>query len=200
MRTANNQMTKLQIHDRGGFSLVDIMVSISVMAIIAAGAVPALMNVSDSMKLGQGQRDVYQEMQTARLVAVSSNRPMRMRFNCPAAGQFRLTELIGTPSKPDTNDTATDRCSDTKWKYPANDNDPTSRPNHDGPIRQLPNKVLFGATSTLEFWPDGTIHKQLAGELPWKQIDVAGTAITVTRGTTVKTISVNGLGKIQFVQ
>ena len=193
-------MTKSYIQDRGGFSLVDIMVAVSVMAILAAGALPALVNVSDSMKLGQGQRDVYQEMQTARLVAVASNRPMRIRFNCPAAGQFRLTELIGTPSKPDFNDTATDRCSDTKWKYPANDNDPTSRPNHDGPVRQLPNKVAFGATSTLEFWPDGTIHKQVAGEFPWKQVDLNGTAITVTKGTTVKTISVNGLGKIQFVQ
>ncbi|HEY3157907.1 MAG TPA: hypothetical protein VGJ78_03020 [Vicinamibacterales bacterium] len=193
-------MTKSQIQDRGGFSLVDIMVSVSVMAIIAAGAVPALMNVADSMKLGQGQRDVYQEMQTARLVAVASNRPMRIRFNCPAAGQFRLTELIGSPSKPDTDDTASDRCSDTKWKYPANDNDPTSRPNHDGPVRQLPNKVSFGATSPLEFWPDGTIHKQVAGELPWKQVDLNGTAITVVKGTAVKTISVNGLGKIQFVQ
>ena len=192
-------MTKSYIHDRGGFSLVDIMVAVSVMAILAAGALPALVNVSDSMKLGQGQRDVYQEMQTARLVAVSSNRPMRIRFNCPAAGQFRLTELIGSPSKPDTNDTAADRCSDTKWKYPANDNDPTSRPNHDGPVRQLPSKVTFGATSTLEFWPDGTIHKD-AGKLPWDQVGVAGTAITLVKGTTVKTISVNGLGKIQFIQ
>ena len=195
-------MTKSQIHARGGFSLIDMMVTISVFAIISAGAVPALMNVSDGMKLGQGQRDVYQEMQTARLVAVASNRPMRIRFNCPAAGQFRLTELIGSSSKPDANDTANDRCSDTKWKYPANDNDPTSRPNHDGPIRQLPNKVSFGAISVLEFWPDGTVHKQVGAELPWTQVPVTngGTAITLVRGTTVKTITVNGLGKIQLVQ
>jgi Tfp pilus assembly protein FimT len=190
-------MTKSKIHACDGISLVDIMVSLSIFAIIAAGAVPALVNVADSMKLGQGQRDVYQEMQTARLVAVSSNRPMRIRFNCPGAGQFRLTELIGSPSKPDTDDTAGDRCSDTKWKYPANDNNPTSRPNLDGPIRQLPNKVTFGAISTLEFWPDGTIHKD-AGKLPWDQVGVTGTAITLVKGTTVKTISVNGLGKIQL--
>ncbi|HYS24993.1 MAG TPA: GspH/FimT family pseudopilin [Vicinamibacterales bacterium] len=195
-------MTKLQIHDRGGFSLVDIMVTDSVMSIVAAGAVPALMNVSDSMKLGQGQRDIYQEMQTARLVAVASNRPMRIRFNCPAAGQFRLTELIGSPSKPDTNDTASDRCSDTKWTYPANDNDPTSRPNHDGAIRQLPNKVTFGGTATLEFWPDGTVHKQVTSELPWTQLPVSGTLqeIAVVKGTSTKKITVNGLGKIQLIQ
>jgi len=202
MRTAKKQMTKLQIHDRGGFSLVDIMVTVSVMSIVAAGAVPALMNVSDSMKLGQGQRDIYQEMQSARLVAVASNRPMRIRFNCPAAGQFRLTELIGSPSKPDTNDTASDRCSDTKWTYPANDNDPTSRPNHDGPIRQLPNRVTFGGTATLEFWPDGTVHKQVTSELPWTQLPVSGTLqeIAVVKGTSTKKITVNGLGKIQLIQ
>lgn len=178
------------------------MVSISVMAIIAAGAVPALMNVTDGMKLGQAQRDVYQEIQTARLVAVASNRAMRIRFNCPAANQFRLTELIGSPSKPDANDTANDRCSDTKWKYPANDNDPTSRPNHDGPVRQLPSKTAFGSASTLEFWPDGTVHKQQNGELPWAQVAAVngGTAITVVRGAQVKTIQVNGLGKVQLVQ
>jgi Tfp pilus assembly protein FimT len=196
-------MTKLQIHDRSGFSLVDIMVTVSVMSIVAAGAVPALMNVSDSMKLGQGQRDIYQEMQTARLVAVASNRPMRIRFNCPAADQFRLTELIGSPSKPDTtNDTASDRCSDTKWKYPANDNDPTSRPNHDGPVRQLPNRVTFGGTATLEFWPDGTVHKQVTSELPWTQLPVSGTLqeIAVVKGTSTKKITVNGLGKIQLIQ
>jgi Tfp pilus assembly protein FimT len=194
-----------KIHDRAGFSLVDIMVTVSIFAIISAGAVPALVNVADGMKLGQGQRDVYQEMQTARLVAVASNRPMRLRFNCPAAGQYRLTELIGSASKPDTDDTANDRCSDTKWKYPANDNDPASRPNHDGPIRQLPNKVTFGGTATLEFWPDGTVHKQVTNELPWTQLPVTTNeatlqSITVVKGTTTKSITVNGLGKIRFVQ
>jgi len=191
-----------KIHSRAGFTLIDIMVAIAVFSIIAAGAMPALINVADSMKLGQGQRDVYQEMQTARLIAVSSNRPMRIRFNCPAAGQYRLTELIGSTSAPDADDAATDRCSDTKWKFPANDNDPTSRPNHDGPVKQLPTKVTFGAAPTLEFWPDGTVHKQTNAENPWDQLPVAngGTAITVIKSGVVKQITVNGLGKIQFVQ
>jgi len=194
-------MTMSKIHSRGGFTLIDIMVAITVFSILAAGALPMLINVADSMRLGQGQRDVYQEMQTARLIAVSSNRPMRVRFNCPAAGQYRLTELIGSTSNPDANDTANDRCSDTKWTFPANDVDPTSRPNHDGPVRRLPTNVTFGAASILEFWPDGTVHKQTGTENPWSQVDVAaGTAITVVKGTTVKQITVNGLGKIQFIQ
>jgi prepilin-type N-terminal cleavage/methylation domain-containing protein len=195
-------MNMSKIHSRGGFTLIDIMVTISIMAIIMAGALPGLINVADSMRLGQGQRDVYQEMQSARLIAVASNRPMRLRFNCPVAGQYRLTELIGSPSTPDANDTANDRCSATKWTFPANDNDPTSRPNHDGPVRQLPTNVTFGAASTLEFWPDGTVHKQAVAENPWAQVPVVngGTAITVVKAGTVKQITVNGLGKIQLVQ
>ena len=193
-------MNMAKIHSRDGFTLIDIMVTVSVMAIIMAGALPSLINIADSMRLGQGQRDVYQEMQSARLMAVSSNRPMRLRFNCPVAGQYRLTELIGSTSAPDLNDTANDRCSATKWTFPANDNDPTSRPNHDGPVKQLPTNVAFGAASNLEFWPDGTVHKQTAAENPWDQVPVVGgSAITVVKAGTVKQITVNGLGKIQLV-
>jgi hypothetical protein len=162
--------------------------------------VPQLVNVADSMKLGQAQRDVNVELNQARLLAVSANRPIRIRFNCPAAGQYRLTELIGTPGVPDADDTAGDRCSESKWRYPANDNDPATRPNHDGPTRYLPRGVTFGTAATLEFWPNGTVHKQVAAENPWTTVDVAGTAITVVKGTSVKSITVNGLGKIQLVQ
>jgi type II secretory pathway pseudopilin PulG len=189
-----------RIHSSAGYSLIDMMVAISVMAILAAGAVPQLVNVAASMKLGQAQRDVNVELNQARLLAVSANRPIRIRFNCPAAGQYRILELIGTPSVPDVDDTANDRCSETKWSYPANDNDPATRPNHDGPIRDLPTGVTFGAAPTLEFWPNGTVHKQVAAENPWTAVGVAGTAVTVVKGTTVKTVTVNGLGKIQLVQ
>ena len=193
-------MTISSTPSRAGFTLVDIMVTVAVLAVLMAGTVPALINVTDGMKLGQGQREVASELQSARLIAVSANRPMRVRFNCPAAGQYRITELIGSPSTPVADDSANDRCSETKWKYPANDINPSTRPNRDGPIRYLPAKVTFGTTATLEFWSDGSIHKQVSSENPWTQVAVAGTAITVVKGTTVKTITVNGLGKIQFVQ
>jgi len=183
-----------------GFSLIDIMMSVAVLCIIASASVPSLMHVVNGMKLGQAQRDVYQEMQAARLIAVSSNRPMRIRFNCPSAGQYRLTELMGSPTRPDPTDSAADRCSDTKWKYPANDNDPTTRPNRDGPVRRLPDTVTFETAAALEFWPDGTVHRQVSGESPWAQVSAAGgTVVTIAKDTTVKTISVNGLGKIQLL-
>lgn len=191
-------MQRVQPH--AGYSLIDMMVTISVMAILAAAAVPQLVDVAASMKLGQAQRDVNVELNQARLLAVSANRPIRVRFNCPAVGQYRLTELIGTPSVPDANDTANDRCSESKWSYPANDNDPATRPNHDGPIRYLPRGVTFGTAPTLEFWPNGTVHKQVEAENPWTVVAADGTAVTVVKGTSVKSVTVNGLGKIQLVQ
>ena len=193
-------MTTSSNPSRAGFTLIDIMVTIAVFAVIMAGALPALINVSAGMKLGQGQREVYQEMQSARLMAVTSNRPIRVRFNCPAAGQYRITELIGSTTSPVADDDANDRCSLAKWAFPANDSNPTTRPNHDGPVRFLPTLVTFGAASTLEFWPDGSVHKQVAAENPWTPLPIAGTAITVVKGAIVKSITVNGLGKIQLVQ
>jgi prepilin-type N-terminal cleavage/methylation domain-containing protein len=193
-------MHRQRLQRNAGYSLIDMMVAISVMAILAAAALPRLLNVAESIKLGQAQRDVNVDLNQARLLAVSANRPIRIRFNCPAAGQYRITELIGTPSVPDANDTANDRCSESKWKYPSNDNDPATRPNHDGPIRYLPRNVTFGVAPTLEFWPNGTVHKQVAAENPWTTVNVAGTAVTLVKGTSVKTVTVNGLGKIQLVQ
>ena len=188
-------------HPRAGFTLVDMIVALTVMTILMAAALPTIVDVTSGLKLGQAQREVMVEMNSARLTAVSSNRPMRIRFNCPETGEFRVVELIGTPSSPDPNDSASDRCSDTKWKSPANDTDPVTRPNHDGAVRTLPSQVDFSAVATLEFWPDGTVHKQLSGENPWTQLDAStGATIKVRKGAEEKMISVNGLGKIQLVQ
>src|SRR4029434_6325469 len=75
-----------RMQPRAGFSLIDMMVAISVIAILVAAAVPQLVNVAESVKLGQAQRDINQELNQARLRAVSANRPIRVRFNCPAVG------------------------------------------------------------------------------------------------------------------
>jgi len=192
-------MLKTYKHD--GFTLVDMIVTMTVLGIMAAAAIPEMIDVAQAMKLGQAQREVLVEMNSARLIAVAANRPMRVRFNCPAVGQYRVVELIGTPSSPTTDDGAADRCSDTKWKYPANDQEPVTRPNHDGPVRTLPSKVTFSASVTLEFWPDGTVHKDAGSGNPWPVLNsTTGATIKVQRNALEKMISVNGLGKIQLVQ
>jgi Tfp pilus assembly protein FimT len=183
-----------------GFSLVDMLMTMAFVGIVAGIAAPSVVDVASRMKLGQGQREVERELQTARLKAVTSNRPMRVRFNCPAAGQYRMLELVGSPSTPDPVDSASDRCSATKYPYPPVDSNPVSRPNLDGPVRRLPSGVTFGGVTNLEFWPDGCVHYQAASENPWSNLPTTGKSITVVKGPETRTITVNGLGKITLVQ
>lgn len=188
------------MHRCEGFSLVDMLVTIAVIGILAGVATPRLQDFASAIRLGQGQREVERELQTARLKAVTANRAVRVRFNCPVVGQYRMVELVGTPRNPDAIDDAPDRCSATKYTYPAADMNPLTVPNHDGPVRLLPRDIAFGAAVDLEFWPDGSAHQRSGTTNPWPVVVPTGTAVTVTKGTQVKRITVNGLGKITLVQ
>jgi len=181
----------------GGFTLIDMMIVLALIGILSGIAIPALGNLSESLKLGTNAREVERELQSARLRAVTSNRPIRVRFNCPVAGEYRMVELIGSSTAPDSNDLPTNRCQDTVYPYPAADREPLTRPNHDGPLKRLSDKVTFGTAKTLEFWPNGTVHMQVGTEVPWQVVST--TQITLVKGTDIKTITVNGLGKITLV-
>src|SRR5215213_252340 len=126
-----------RIRSSAGWSLIDVLITLAVFGIMAAGAVPVFTNATEGLKLGQATREVERELQTARLRAVTSNRPIRVRFNCPATGQYRMVELIGSAAAPATSDAAATRCQESVYKSPANDANPLTRPNHDGPVRLL---------------------------------------------------------------
>lgn len=182
-----------------GFTIIDVICTIAVFAILAGISVPAFQNVTEGYKLGQSAREVERELQTARLKAVTTNRPLRLRFNCPANGEYRIVELIGTPSVPATEDDASNRCQESTYKTPANDNNPLTRPNHDGPTRRLPTGITFGTVSTLEFWPDGSVRQQSGSLQPWPVIPGNFASITVVKGSLTKRIDINGVGKITLV-
>ena len=94
------QMHRRRAAHAAGFTMVDMVATIAIIATLAAVATPQMLNGVDGMRLGVSARDVERELQFARLKAVSTNRPMRIRFNRPVAGQFRVVELIGTPINP----------------------------------------------------------------------------------------------------
>jgi len=178
-----------------GFTLIDMMVVVTVFGILAAISIPSLSAVSERMKLGQGQREVERELQTAPLKAVTANRRIRVRFNCPVARTYRMVEVIGTAA-----DDAANRCLETAYPAVPADRNPMTRPNTDGPIRYLPKDVSFGAAAALEFAPDGTVRYQ-SGTSYIDVPDPNGTAVTLTKTamTSVAKITVNRLGKIQLV-
>jgi Tfp pilus assembly protein FimT len=183
-----------------GISLVDMLASCAVIATVSAIAVPPLMNTVDLLRLGMTVRDVERELQFARLKSVSTNRPMRVRFDCPSAGKVRVVEVIGTSTRPDANDAdgVLNRCSETAYPYKATGADQSrlTRPNNDGPVRTLYSGTTFTAKQTLEFWPNGTVHNACQANCDAGPAPIATVTLTLSRKSKTKNITVNGLGKI----
>jgi hypothetical protein len=194
------QMHRRRATDAAWFSLIDMLATVAIIATMAAVATPQMMDGVDRMRLGITARDVERELQFARLKSVSTNRPMRIRFNCPVAGQFRVVELIGTPRNPLTADGATNRCDETVYPYRPTGADANrlTRPNNDGALRRLHPQATFTTFPTLEFWPDGSVHADAGAGDPWPPLTAAGAAITVSRKGKTRNITVNALGKIQL--
>lgn len=171
----------------------------ALVGIVSVIGLPLLGQISGTIELGEAARQVERELQSARMTAVSANQPMRIMFNCPATSQYRMVELIGTPSVPAAADGVVGRCATDTYPFPAPDNNPITRPNNDGALKLLPSLVTFTTVTTIEFWPDGTAHTNTGGTNPWPPIAEPGTYIILTRGTKTKSILVNGIGKIQLV-
>jgi hypothetical protein len=191
--------------DHAGFSLIEMVATTAVAMTVMAIAAPPLINMVDAYRLSMSLRTVERELQFARLTAVSTASPMRVRFNCPVAGEVRVVELIGTPSIPDPTqdpDTYLDRCKETIYPYKATgpDSNRVTKPNNDGPIRMFDASVTISASQTLEFWPDGTVHANLnnLNINPWPNVGTPGITLSMTRKGVTKNIVVNGFGKIQM--
>jgi prepilin-type N-terminal cleavage/methylation domain-containing protein len=182
-----------------GFSLIELLMVVALVGIVSVIGMPLLGQVSGSIELGEAARQVERELQSARMAAVAANQPVRVMFNCPVAGQYRLVELIGTPAVPAAADGVVGRCSTTTYPFPAPDNNPITRPNNDGPLRTLKSTVAITTATTIEFWPDGTAHTDSGLVNPWPPIASPGTNIVLTRSSKTRSILVNGIGKIQLL-
>lgn len=176
--------------EASGFSVPELLLTVSVATVLMAVAVPTFRNVVDQYRLGMATRDIERELQTARLRAVSANTAMRVRFNCPAAGQFRMVEITGVA----TTDGAANRCDETAFPYPSPRDTSRATPEHDGPVRRLHPSVSVSG-SDLVFYPNGTVSwvngtqfQAITGEIN----------VTLTKGSRTSTVRVNGLGKIRI--
>jgi prepilin-type N-terminal cleavage/methylation domain-containing protein len=188
--------------DVRGFTLIELLLVLALIAIVSGMAVPSLINSTAQMKLASATRQVERELQQARMKAVRADRVIRVRFNCPAAGQYRMVELLGTVSSPapdDADSAAASRCSAATYPFPDADPSFFAIPNHDGPPRELPVGVSFLQSKTIDFWPNGTAHDALSVvPLP---VEATLQLYDVKKGTSVnRSITVNGLGKITFQQ
>lgn len=178
--------------DARGFSLVELMLTVAVLGTLIAVGVPVMQDLTESIKLNDATRTVERELQSARLRAVSVNRVLRVRLNCPGAGYLRTVELTGTAAIDD----AVDRCLTTRYPFPAPDTDLMTRPNFDGPVRVLPQDAAV-STAVVQFSPDGTAATVVSGAVTAL---AAPLNVTVTRHGKTRTITVNNAGKVQLQQ
>ena len=195
----------IRTSDVRGFTLLEVLMVGALIAIVSAIALPAFTTSTAQITLSSAARQVERELQSARMKAVRADRVIRVRFNCPAAGQYRTVELLGTPSAPAADDfdaRAVTRCG-TAYPYPDTDTDFFSIPNNDGALKQLPDGVAFNAVQSIEFHPDGSAHAS-TGTDPWPLIGTAGVTLSMydsKRGWSSgpmyrRSITVNSLGKI----
>ena len=194
-------MTRL--HDVRGFTITELLMVVALISIVAAMAMPLFTSSSAQLRLSNATRAVERELQIARMKAVRANRVMRMRFNCPAAGEYRAVELLGTLNAPAVDDDdarAAARCNVTNYPFPDTDPEFFAIPNNDGPVQTLPEDVTFGAAQTIDFWPDGSAH---VGGSP-VPLPMAGITLSMHHAklgaSADRQITVNGLGKITLVQ
>ena len=134
-----------------GFTLMELMIVVAISIIVMAAAVPQVIEARRRMELNGAAHDVMSAVQSARLKAVSTGRTMRIRFNCPAANQYRIIEVTGDPLV----DGAADRCDEAAYPYP--DLNPGARPNLDGPLQRLRGGVTFTAVVNLDLAPSGRV-------------------------------------------
>jgi Tfp pilus assembly protein FimT len=176
-----------------GYSLLELLMVVAILITVTAIGIPFGLTMTEEMRLGASLREVEREMQTARLKAVTSNRTLQLRLNCPAAGQYRIVEVMNNGV-----DNTGNRCSETAYPWrPTRDNDPNT-PDFDGPVRYLTNQVQFVSTNTLvfQFAPTGTTFQIVSGS----RQAIAGTGVNVTlvKGTHTGSVNVNGLGRIRI--
>lgn len=171
-----------------GFSLTELLLVVAMAGTLAAVAVPLSGDLMATMKLNEASRLIERELADARLRAVSSNRAVRVRTNCPAPGFVRTVEFLNTAA-----DVAANRCLNNAYPFPADD-DLMTRPNYDGPVRTIPNGASV-TTVTYQFQPDGTVFHVVNNVITTMATEQT---VTISRVNQSRTVKVNGAGKIQL--
>jgi type II secretory pathway pseudopilin PulG len=133
--------------------LIEMLIVSTVVLVVTAAALPTITSALRQSAVREAADTVAMTTRQARYQAVTRNVRLRVRFNCPAAGQLRIVEVTGNPAIDD----AADRCNDAVYPYPAPDANPATLPNSDGPVIRLSQGIAFSAAQDLEISTSGRI-------------------------------------------
>jgi type IV fimbrial biogenesis protein FimT len=79
--TMNGLYCKTNCHRQAGFTMVELMIVIAVIAILTAIAVPNIINWLPNYRVKAAARDLFSNMQKARMQAVKENKNIVTRFD-----------------------------------------------------------------------------------------------------------------------
>ena len=171
-----------------GYTLVEIMIGVAVMATVAGAAIPMVDKTLRHYALTQAADSVGATIRQARMTAVAKNRTVRVRFDCPGPGQMRVVEVTGDPAI----DSAPNRCSLDAYPYP--DRDPNTLPNVDGPVVPLPSRAKFGTFESVQIDPQSRVTPQM--NCPACSNSPVPATIDVRNAYSTKTITVTTGGQV----
>ncbi len=171
-----------------GFTLVDALLALAVGGTLSAVAVPSIDGAMRRYRMNTATRTITTEIRAARFTAVAKNRTMRVRFNCPGPGQFRVVEVTGNAAI----DNAADRCSETAYPYP--DPNPAVLPNADGPVLWINQGAALGAVQDMQISNRGRI--QPLNNCPACAVAAPPASIGITNGYETRTITVSASGMV----
>ena len=178
---------------QGGFTLIELVLVMAGIVTLTAIVVPGFSNVVASMRARDAARSVERTLQTARMKAVTHSRALRVRFNCPVPGQFRMLEVTGVS----TTDDAGNRCDPTAFPFPAPNDTLRSTPSLDSAVVYLPTgTTVTGVALNIEFSPRGSAF-MVASNGTVTAI-TAPVVLTVTHNGRSNTVTINGVGRVRF--
>jgi len=79
------------MHKKSGFSLIELLVAMAIIAIVISVGLPGLLNYRQKANLGKAARDIYGGLQRAKIEAARNNRFCVFRFGDETVG----TETYG---------------------------------------------------------------------------------------------------------
>lgn len=69
-----------QMRKSNGFTLIEVMITVAIIGVVSAIAIPNYIDVLPKIRLQSAARDIYSNLQKAKIQAIKENRDIRVRF------------------------------------------------------------------------------------------------------------------------